>query len=127
VSDLTAFGIEEQPALQAAAGLLLDYARHTQQTALPHIAGLSLEQDSAYVLLDAAARRTLEISETLRNEPAPTLLSELDRCLTALGGRLLRHLAAPPAARPPGSRSTPGRHRRADRRRVRRPQRACRS
>jgi len=91
VADLTAFGIEEQPALQAAAGLLLDYAKHTQQAALPHINGLSLEQDSAYVLLDAAARRTLEISETLRGEPAPTLLSELDRCLTALGGRLLRH------------------------------------
>jgi DNA mismatch repair protein MutS len=88
---LTAFGIEDQPALQAAAGLLLDYAKHTQQAALPHIGGLSLEQDSAYVLLDAAARRTLEISETLRGEPAPTLLSELDRCLTALGGRLLRH------------------------------------
>ncbi len=91
VADLAAFGIEEQPALQAAAGLLLDYARHTQQTTLPHINGLNLEQDSAYVLLDAAARRTLEISETLRNEPAPTLLSELDRCLTSLGSRLLRH------------------------------------
>ncbi|MDP2430659.1 MAG: DNA mismatch repair protein MutS [Pseudomonadota bacterium] len=91
VADLTAFGIEDAPALQAAAGLLLDYAKHTQQAALPHINGLSLEQDSAYVLLDAAARRTLEISETLRGESAPTLLSELDRCLTALGGRLLRH------------------------------------
>jgi DNA mismatch repair protein MutS len=99
VADLTAFGIEEQPALQAAAGLLLDYARHTQQGdregrsggALPHISGLSLEQDSTYVLLDAAARRTLEISETLRGEPTPTLLSELDRCLTALGSRLMRH------------------------------------
>ena len=91
VSELSAFGIEGQPAIQAAAGLLLDYAKHTQQAALPHINGLSLEQDSAYVLLDAAARRTLEISETLRGEPAPTLLSELDRCLTALGGRLLRH------------------------------------
>ncbi|MDO9225879.1 MAG: DNA mismatch repair protein MutS [Pseudomonadota bacterium] len=91
VNDLTAYGIEDHPALQAAAGMLLDYARHTQQAALPHIVGLNLEQDSAYVLLDAAARRTLEISETLRGEPTPTLLSELDRCLTALGGRLLRH------------------------------------
>ena len=91
VADLGAYGIEDEPALQAAAGLLLDYARHTQQATLPHVAGLSLEQDSAYVLLDAAARRTLEISETLRNEPAPTLFSELDCCLTSLGARLLRH------------------------------------
>ena len=58
VKDLSAFGIEDQPALQAAAGLLLDYAKHTQQAALPHVGGLHLEQDSAYVLLDAAARRT---------------------------------------------------------------------
>jgi DNA mismatch repair protein MutS len=91
VNDLTAFGIEDQPALQAAAGVLLDYARHTQQAALPHITGLTLEQDSEYVLLDVAARRTLEISETLRGEAAPTLFSELDRCLTSLGSRRLKH------------------------------------
>ncbi|OYY94541.1 MAG: DNA mismatch repair protein MutS [Hydrogenophilales bacterium 28-61-23] len=95
VGDLAAFGIEDQPALQAAAGLLLEYARHTQNTsqqaALPHIASLALEQDSEYVLLDAAARRTLEISETLRGEPAPTLFSELDTCATAPGSRRLKH------------------------------------
>ena len=91
VSDLAAYGIEDQPAVQAVAGLLLEYARHTQHAALPHVASLTLEQDSEYVLLDAAARRTLEISETLRGEPAPTLFSELDRCLTALGSRRLKH------------------------------------
>ncbi len=90
VADLSAFGIDDQPNLQAAAGLLLDYARNTQQSALPHVASLILERDSEYVLLDAAARRTLEISETLRNEPAPTLFSELDACRTAMGSRLLK-------------------------------------
>ncbi len=90
VGDLTSFGIEDQPALQAAAGLLLEYARHTQQAALPHITALALERDSEYVLLDAAARRTLEISETLRGEPAPTLFSELDACCTASGSRRLK-------------------------------------
>jgi DNA mismatch repair protein MutS len=88
--DLTAFGIEERPALQAAAGLLLDYARHTQQSALPHITALALERDSVHVGLDAAARRTLELTETLRGEPAPTLFSELDHCVTGMGSRLLR-------------------------------------
>jgi DNA mismatch repair protein MutS len=91
VSDLAAFGIEDQPTVQAAAGLLLEYANHTQKAALPHITGLVLEQDSEYVLLDAAARRTLEISETLRGESAPTLFSELDTCATALGSRRLKH------------------------------------
>jgi len=90
VRELSAYAIEDQPDLQAAAGLLLDYARHTQQNALPHILGLTLEQDSEYVLLDAAARRTLEISETLRGEAAPTLFSELDHCVTGMGSRQLR-------------------------------------
>jgi DNA mismatch repair protein MutS len=88
--DLVAFGCEEAPLLQAAAGLLLDYARLTQQTALPHITGLAVERDDAYVALDAAARRTLELTETLRGEAAPTLFSELDACVTGMGSRLLK-------------------------------------
>ncbi len=91
VRDLAAFGCEDRPLAQAAAGLLLDYARLTQQAALPHVSGLAYEQDSAYVVLDAAARRTLELTETLRGEGAPTLFSELDACVTAMGSRLLRH------------------------------------
>ena len=90
VRDLTAYAIEDQPDLQAAAGLLLDYARHTQQNSLPHILGLALEQDSQYVRMDAAARRTLEIAETLRGEASPTLFSELDQCVTGMGSRQLR-------------------------------------
>jgi len=88
--DLGAFGCEDQPLLQAAAGLLLDYARQTQQAALPHVTGLGLEQSDAYVTLDAAARRTLELTETLRGETEPTLFSELDRCVTGMGSRLLK-------------------------------------
>lgn len=91
VRDLAAYGIADQPLIQAAAGLLLDYARQTQQSALRHVTGLTLEEDSEYVRLDAAARRTLEISETLRGESEPTLFSELDQCITAMGSRLLKH------------------------------------
>jgi len=100
VRSLDAFGIEDAPALIASAGLLLDYARQTQQgqagadsapgRVLPHVERLILERDSEVVRLDAAARRTLEINETLRGEPAPSLFSELDRCVTGLGSRLLR-------------------------------------
>ena len=46
---------------------------------------------SDHLALDAATRRNLEITETLRGEPAPTLLSLLDSCATAAGSRLLRH------------------------------------
>jgi len=41
--------------------------------------------------MDAATRRNLEITETLRGEPAPTLHSVLDTCVTSMGSRLLRH------------------------------------
>ncbi|MDD5364369.1 MAG: DNA mismatch repair protein MutS [Gallionellaceae bacterium] len=91
VHDLSAYGIQDKPLIHTAAGLLLDYARHTQQSTLPHVNGLTLEQDSEYVLMDAAARRTLEISETLRGEAEPTLFSEFDRCQTGMGSRLLKH------------------------------------
>jgi DNA mismatch repair protein MutS len=40
--------------------------------------------------LDPATRRNLEISETLRGERSPTLLSVLDRCASSGGRRLLR-------------------------------------
>ena len=87
--NLDAFGITDRPAIQAVAGLLVDYARHTQQTALPHLTGLVLEHPDSFVQLDAAARRTLEITETLRGAATPTLFSELDRCVTGMGSRLL--------------------------------------
>ena len=41
--------------------------------------------------MDAATRRNLELTETLRGEPAPTLFSLLDDCATGMGSRLLRH------------------------------------
>ena len=53
---------------------------------------LQFEQQSQYVRLDAISRRNLEISESLRGEPAPTLLSMLDTCVTRMGSRLLRQV-----------------------------------
>jgi DNA mismatch repair protein MutS len=41
--------------------------------------------------MDAATRRNLELTETLRGEPVPTLFSVLDDCATGMGSRLLRH------------------------------------
>ncbi|MCE5182539.1 MAG: DNA mismatch repair protein MutS [Betaproteobacteria bacterium] len=89
--DLQGFGCNELHCAIEAAGALLEYARSTQCGALPHIRGLHVERESGYVLLDAAARRNLEISETLRGEPAPTLLSLLDTTAGGMGSRLMRH------------------------------------
>ncbi len=89
--DLEGFGCAGLGPAIAAAGALLEYAKSTQCGSLPHIQSLRVERESDYVLLDTAARRNLEISETLRGEPAPTLLSLLDTCATGMGSRLLRH------------------------------------
>ena len=89
--DLAAFGVEDRDLGLGAAGALLGYAAATQQSALAHVRALAVETASEFLALDAATRRNLEITETLRGEPAPTLLSLLDTCGTAAGSRLLRH------------------------------------
>ena len=89
--DLAGFGVADLPLAVAAAGALLDYIQTTQRTALPHIQSIRAERDSDFVQLDAATRRNLELTETLRGEAAPTLLSVLDTTATGMGTRLLRH------------------------------------
>ncbi|WP_324778491.1 DNA mismatch repair protein MutS [Thiobacillus sedimenti] len=89
--DLAGFGVADLPLAIAAAGALLDYIQATQRTALPHIQSIRAERDGEFVQLDAATRRNLELTETLRGEPAPTLQSVLDTTATGMGTRLLRH------------------------------------
>ena len=89
--DLNGFGCAELKPAICAAGAMLDYVQHTQRTTLPHINAVSVESTSAYVQLDAATRRNLEIDVTLRGEAAPTLYSLLNTTQTAMGARLLRH------------------------------------
>ncbi len=90
VRDLSGFGAERLTAALGAAGALLRYARATQDAALAHLQQLRVEAPSDLVRIDPATRRNLEITETLRGEPAPTLLSLLDTCRTAMGSRMLR-------------------------------------
>ena len=89
--NLTAFGIESLPAAVCAAGALVEYARTTQGNSIAHVTGLSVEDSATYLGIDPATRRNLEISETIRGETSPTLLSLFDTCATGMGSRLLRH------------------------------------
>ncbi|MEO8158908.1 MAG: DNA mismatch repair protein MutS [Betaproteobacteria bacterium] len=89
--DLSGFGADALGPALGAAGALLEYARSTQAAAIAHVRALVVERDSEYVRMDAATRRNLEISETLRGDPEPTLLSVLDTCATTMGSRWLRH------------------------------------
>jgi len=70
---------------------LLGYAKLTQGQAISHIRSLQVYSADRFVRMDASTRRNLEITQTLRGEPAPTLLSLLDTCATNMGSRLLHH------------------------------------
>jgi len=88
---LAGYGVEDlQPAI-AACGALLEYARKTQGQALAHVNAVLAERPGQYLRMDAATRHNLEITETLRGAPEPTLFSLLDECATGMGSRLLRH------------------------------------
>ena len=95
VASLTGFGADGLQAAKGAAGALLRYARSTQATGLQHVRTLTVESEQEFIGLDAATRRNLELTETIRGQEAgpgaPTLFSLLDQCRTAMGSRLLRH------------------------------------
>ncbi|ALG67926.1 DNA mismatch repair protein MutS [Beggiatoa leptomitoformis] len=89
--DLAGFGCEQLTVAIGAAGCLLQYARDTQKTALPHIQGLTWERREDSILLDAATRRNLELDSRLAvGKQDYTLIQILDQCATPMGSRLLR-------------------------------------
>ncbi len=98
MASLQGLGVDHEeiqaPALAAAAAVLA-YGANTQGLGwhgkLPHIQQCQFEEDQNYIGIDAATRRNLEITETLRGETDPTLFSLLDSCSSAMGSRLLRH------------------------------------
>ncbi len=88
--DLKGFGADELPLAIGAAGALLQYVRDTQRTALPHIRGLTVEERSDALVIDAATRRNLELDESLTGREDATLFALIDHCVTAMGSRQLR-------------------------------------
>jgi DNA mismatch repair protein MutS len=75
----------------AAAAALLSYAEHTQGQALAHVRTLTVERASDLLDLPPSTHRNLELTQTLRGDDSPTLLSLLDTCRTGMGSRALRH------------------------------------
>ena len=94
-SGLSGFGADQLSAAICAGGALLRYAQSTQGKGLQHVRTLSVESENEFIGLDAATRRNLELTETIRgqdgSQAAPTLFSQLDHCRTAMGSRLLRN------------------------------------
>ncbi|MEK9496238.1 DNA mismatch repair protein MutS [Photorhabdus sp. P32] len=94
--DLVGFGVEKAALALRAAGCLLQYVKDTQRTALPHIRGITVERQQDTVIMDAATRRNLELTQNLSGSTDNTLASVLDLCVTPMGSRMLkRWLHAP--------------------------------
>ena len=87
---LEGFGVEQAEVGLCAAGCVLHYAQETQRTALPHVQSIQLLQNSETVLLDAATRRNLELTQNLAGGTEATLAAVLDKCVTPMGSRLLK-------------------------------------
>ena len=94
MSGLQGIGIdrdEDYAHALAAVAAVLAYGANTQGLGwhgrLPHLQQCRLEDDESLIGLDAATRRNLEITETLRGESDPTLFSLLDTCSNAKIGR----------------------------------------
>ncbi len=91
VASLQGFNAQDLPVAQAAAAALLSFAEHTQGQALAHVASLDVARASSLIDLPPVTHRNLELTQTLRGETSPTLLSLLDSCKTGMGSRRLRH------------------------------------
>jgi DNA mismatch repair protein MutS len=97
VSTLDAFGIKGQTLALQASGAIIDYLNDTQPSALKILSNISNYSTSTFMTLDAATRRNLELTETLRkNEVKGSLLHILDYAITAMGKRLLRQWVSQP-------------------------------
>jgi DNA mismatch repair protein MutS len=94
---LDALGLEETPLAARAAAALLDYLAETLPAALVQFDRLQRYDVDGAMLLDASARRNLELLAGLRSGTREgSLLEVVDRTGTPMGARLLRRWLAQP-------------------------------
>ncbi|MDX1520808.1 MAG: DNA mismatch repair protein MutS, partial [Anaerolineae bacterium] len=91
IATLDGFGFGGKSLAVQAAGAIIQYVTDSQKQALPQITRLTAYSTAAFMTLDAATRRNLELTETIRsNTTQGSLLGVLDKTITPMGGRLLR-------------------------------------
>lgn len=97
---LEGYGCEHLHAGVAAAGALFRYVESTQKRPLDHITRMTAYCLSDELILDDATCRNLELLRNLRDGGRQgTLIDVLDRTVTAMGGRLIRHWIRHPLRR----------------------------
>ena len=90
-SSLDALGCRGMTHAISAASGLIAYLKETQKISLAQINSLSIMNDSAFMFIDTATRRNLELTETIREgSERGSLLWVLDKTKTAMGARQLK-------------------------------------
>ncbi|MBI4147309.1 DNA mismatch repair protein MutS [Candidatus Woesearchaeota archaeon] len=91
IASLHQFGLEEENQLVSVAGALLKYLHDTQKNSLSHLQNISIRSNETIMLLDSSTIRNLELLKNIRDGSfRGTLLSVLDKTVTAPGARLLK-------------------------------------
>jgi DNA mismatch repair protein MutS len=87
---LDGFGLENHPLAVRAGGALVRYLRDTQKADLAHVRATSFRQAADSLVVDPITLRHLEVVEAATGGRPGSLLDEVDRTVTSMGGRLLR-------------------------------------
>jgi len=90
VQGLAGFGLDGHAAAVCAAGALVQYLRETQKAGLEHVRELVFRRGGDALVIDPTTLKHLSIVEGAEGTRAGSLLDEIDRSVTAIGGRLLR-------------------------------------
>ncbi len=88
---LEGFGCNNLKACVSAAGALLTYVQDTQFQEIEHLSPPETYTLSDYLIIDDSSCRNLELTNNIRTGTRlGTLLSVIDKTITAMGGRLLK-------------------------------------
>ncbi len=91
VASLDGFGLNTMPLATRAAGAIVRYLQDNQKAALAQLTALKTYSTHAFMTLDPATRRNLELVAAIRTGAVKgSLLGVLDETRTAMGGRLVR-------------------------------------
>ena len=87
---LEGFGLDGHPAATQAAGGLAHYLRETQKADLTHVRAVVYRTGADSLIVDPVTLKHLEVVAGSEGRVQGSLLHEIDRTATAMGGRLLR-------------------------------------
>lgn len=91
LKDIRSFGFESPGLVERAAAALLDYVIETQRGIPSNVQSVEPYRARSFLIIDDSTKANLELTETLMGgRRQGSLLSVIDKTVTAMGGRRLR-------------------------------------